>query len=86
MQELFPALVFRRTPKADFMRLDRLPADQQKVFVLALHAPLQLVRDVAGHRSDDRLRFPERGFEVGSQALSNLELGQFENHSAHATF
>src|SRR5437667_1258603 len=65
MKQPLPGLVLGRPAKADFVRLERLPTNQQNVLVRPLDAALQLMRHVARHRRDDALGLEERRFEGG---------------------
>src|SRR3990172_4866749 len=57
-------LEIRRLPEVDRVRLDGLPANQEVIPPLGLHAALQLVRNVAGHTLEDGLDLGENGLEL----------------------
>ncbi len=78
VQQPLPLLVLRRSAKALFVGLQRVPFHQQQVFAGPLDAALQPVRAVSRHGRDDALRLAEGVFERGGLARAHLQGRGFE--------
>ncbi|HYU71173.1 MAG TPA: hypothetical protein VEL31_00715 [Ktedonobacteraceae bacterium] len=72
MEESSPFLICGGASKADCMILQPFPPDEQEISPVHFDAPVQLVRDVAGHRRDDARGVFERSFEVALLAWFDL--------------
>jgi hypothetical protein len=80
VQQPLPLLVLRRAAKAFLVRGEAGPAHEEQVLVGVLDAAAHLVRQVAGHRRDDRLGLRERGLEVARGARLHAQAGHLEDH------
>ncbi len=72
VEQAAPFLVRGRASEALGVVFQGLPVDQEDVPVWLFQALLQLVGDVAIHRSEDRLGLPESSFEVLGLAGLNV--------------
>lgn len=82
MQEPPPLLVLRRRPETLGVVFDGRPLHEQQVAVRPLRAPVKLQRLKPWHRSDDRLRLGEGGFEVRFPARLHFEESMLCDHAS----
>ena len=79
-------LELRRLPEVNQVRLDALPADQEMIPPLGLHAALQLVLNVARDALEDGLDLRENSLEFGYVFRLDVQDGDFENHAVSFRF
>jgi hypothetical protein len=80
MEQPFPFGVVGRLSEAFHVGGHAVPADEQQVLPFDLEAALQLDRETARRRRNERARACEGRFELRALALANVQGRHFENH------